>query len=86
MAVEKFESDRESLVHGATRVRGTRQRSWRPVEAANVIDDLVAHGWHGSASAEFTQVMSRWDTNANKLTTRWRTSRSCSTTAALSSP
>jgi WXG100 family type VII secretion target len=69
MAVEKFESDRESLVHGATRVRGTRTEVMGDLsKLRNVIDDLVAHGWHGSASAEFTQVMQSWDTNANKLT------------------
>jgi WXG100 family type VII secretion target len=69
MAVEKFESDRESLVHGATRVRGTRTEVIGDLaKLRNVIDDLVAHGWHGTAPAEFTQVMSAWDRNANRLT------------------
>jgi len=69
MAVEKFESDRESLVHGATRVRGTRTEVMGDLsKLRNVIDDLVAHGWHGTASAEFGQVMSSWDRNANRLT------------------
>ena len=70
MANEKFESDRESLVQGATRVRGTRTEVMGDLsKLRNVIDDLVAHGWRGSASVEFTQVMQSWDTNANKLTT-----------------
>lgn len=68
MAGEKFESDRESLVHGATRVRQTRTEvSADLAKLRNVIDDLVAHGWHGTASVGFQQVMSSWDGSAQKL-------------------
>jgi WXG100 family type VII secretion target len=33
----------------------------------NVVDDLVAQGWKGKASAGFTEVMGEWDRNADKL-------------------
>ena len=68
MAFEKFESDRESLVQGAGQVRSTRTDvSGDLSKLRNVIDDLVAHGWHGTASQGFSQVMASWDSNAQKL-------------------
>lgn len=68
MAFEKFESDRESLVQGAGQVRSTRTDvSGDLSKLRNVIDDLVAQGWHGTASQGFQQVMSSWDSNAQKL-------------------
>jgi|SRR5688572_20769319 len=68
MAFEKFESDRESLVQGAGKVKSTRTDvSGDLSKLRNVIDDLVAHGWHGTASQGFQQVMASWDSNAQKL-------------------
>lgn len=54
--------------HGATQVRKTRDEVQADLtKLRNVIDDLVAHGWGGSASVEFHQVMGRWDTSSKKL-------------------
>ena len=62
MAFETFESDRESLVQGAGKVKSTRTDvSGDLSKLRNVIDDLVAHGWHGTASQGFQQVMASWE-------------------------
>lgn len=68
MAFERFESDRDSLVQGAGQVRATRTDvSGDLSKLRNVIDDLVAQGWHGTASQGFQQVMNSWDSNSKRL-------------------
>ncbi|HEX6683107.1 MAG TPA: WXG100 family type VII secretion target [Candidatus Limnocylindrales bacterium] len=68
MSGDTFSSDRESIVHGATKVRSTRADVSGDLDKLrNVIDDLVAHGWHGSASEGFRDVMTSWDNSVKKL-------------------
>jgi ESAT-6 family protein len=68
VAGETFRSDRESIVHGATKVRQVRADVSGDLDKLrNVIDDLVAQGWHGSASEGFAVVMNSWDGSVKKL-------------------
>jgi WXG100 family type VII secretion target len=60
--------DGQIVVHGASKVRATRQDVSGDLDKLrNVIDDLVASGWHGMASRSFNEVMNSWDTSSKKL-------------------
>jgi WXG100 family type VII secretion target len=60
--------DGQIVVHGASKVRTTRQDvSGDLSKLRNVIDDLVARGWHGMASRSFNEVMQSWDESSKKL-------------------
>jgi WXG100 family type VII secretion target len=57
-----------SVSHGAGKVLQTHDDVERDLgKLRNVIDDLVANAWGGSASQAFHQVMGEWDTSAKRL-------------------